>query len=184
MILFLALIILIVVVVIALYNRLVKRKNDINNAFASIDVMLKKRFDLIPNLIELNKQFMNHEKETIVEIEKLHKSIEENASIDNKLELYDDMETLSNHLIIGLSQNSDTKANTNFIMLNKIWNTTEDQISAARRYYNNAVTQYNNAIKYFPSSIIANLFGYKEAKVFKKSKFERKNINTNELFNR
>ena len=181
---FFVFIILVLVVFIALYNRLVKRKNDIDNAFSSIDVMLKKRFDLIPNLIALNKQIINHEKETIIEIEKLHKSIEENSSIDNKLELYDDMETLSNQLIIGLSQNTETKSNSNFILLNKIWNTTEDQISAARRYYNNAVTQYNNAIKYFPSSIIANIFGFKEAKVFKKSKFERKNINANDVFTR
>ena len=181
-----ALIILAVLVLIGIgiYNSLIGKKNQISNAFSAIDVMLKKRFDLLPNLIETVKQYMNHEEGVLSRIVELRsKAANTNISNEEKLAIDRELSAGVKGLMINVENYPDLKANQNFLNLQTTWTESEEQIAAARRTYNASVTDYNNAIMMFPGSIIAGMMNYQSIDVLVNTEEERKNISAKDLFN-
>lgn len=165
-----------------LYNNIVKKRNEIDNAFGLIDAMLKKRYDLIPNLVETVKQYMIHEANVLSNVTELRSKLTENISTKDKVDLHDDIARQLNGIMLTVENYPDLKANQNFLKLQASWNEIEEQILASRRYYNTAVTDYNNSIQTFPSNIIANIFYFSPKEVLETENNNRKNVNAKELF--
>jgi LemA protein len=175
---------IILLIGVSLYNSLIGKKNQVTNAFSSIDVMLKKRFDLLPNLIEIVKQYMNHESATLSRIVELRsQATSGNLSTNQKIDLDKQISSGVQGLMLNVESYPDLKANQNFINLERIWTESEEQIAAARRTYNAAVTDYNDAIMMFPGSIVASILNYQPAAVLTNTEEERKNISAKDLFN-
>jgi len=166
------------------YNSIVGKKNQVINAFSAIDVMLKKRFDLIPNLVEVVKQYTNYEQGTLSKIVELRtKAVSGNVSDTEKASIDAQLSSSVKGLMVNVENYPDLKANSNFINLQSTWTESEEQIAAARRTYNAAVTDYNNAIMMFPGSMFANLLNFQPMVVLATAEEERKNISAKELFN-
>ena len=180
--LILVILILLVLYVIFLYNSIIRNRNETAYAFGSVDAMLKKRYDLIPNLVETVKQYMIHESSVLTEVTKLRAKLSDALSNEDKVELHNDISKKLNGIMVSVENYPDLKANQNFLKLQASWNEAEEQISAARRFYNSAVTDYNNSIQTFPASILAGKFGFTPKKVFEIDEIERKNISAKELF--
>ena len=178
----LGVLILAVFYVIFLYNDIIRKNNEIDKAFGTIDVMLKKRYDLIPNLVETVKQYMLHEATVLTDVTKLRSKITEDLSSDDKVDLHNDISKKVNSILVSVENYPDLKANINFLKLQASWNETEEQISAARRFYNSAITDFNNSIQTFPSNLIANKYKYSTKKTFEIEDVERKNIVAKDLF--
>ena len=174
LIIIIAIIVLLVVLVVAIYNGLVSSRLKVKNAWSQIDVQLQRRFDLIPNLVESVKGYMEHEKNVLSKVTELRTSwsnatsISEKADIDNQL---------SNTLktIMAISENyPDLKANQNFSELQEELRATENKISFSRQFYNDSVTTYNTKLEVFPSNIIASIFGFKPETLFEVDNEEAK----------
>ncbi len=184
-----SLIIIIVAVVLVLfvmiaYNRLVRLRNEAKKAFATIDAMAKKRYDLIPNLVATVQKYMDHERETLTEITELRaKAISGNLSDNEKIDLNNKINSALGNIMVAVENYPDLKANQNFLQLQGSLNEVEEQLSAARRAYNAAVTDYNNAVQMFPSNVFAMLFGFKPKLLFEISEKERQNVDVKSLFN-
>ena len=168
---------------IGIYNSLIGKKNQVTNAFSAIDVMLKKRYDLIPNLVETIKQYMQYESETLTKITQMRTQAGTSISDAEKIQLDQQLNTAVRGVMVNVENYPDLKANTNFLNLQSTWTESEEQIAAARRTYNSAVTTYNNAVMMFPSSIFAGMLGYQTMPVLETPAEERKNISAKELFN-
>jgi LemA protein len=167
-----------------MYNSLIGKKNQVTNAFSAIDVMLKKRFDLLPNLIETVKQYMSYEEGLLSKIVELRsKALNSNTSNEEKLEIDRQLSAGVKGLMVNVENYPDLKANQNFLNLQTTWTESEEQIAAARRTYNASVTDYNNAIMMFPGSIIAGMMNYQAINVLSNTEEERKNISAKDLFN-
>jgi LemA protein len=177
-------VVLFVLIVIGMYNGLVRKRNEVENTFGAIDAMLKKRYDLIPNLIATVKEYMKHEAGVLGEITELRaKATSGNLSSDDKVMLENQLAKKMGGIMVAVENYPDLKANTNFLQLQASWNEIEEQISAARRAFNSAVTIYNNAVEVFPSNIIAMISGFKRKHVFEIQESERQNISAKNLFN-
>ncbi|MCX5705506.1 MAG: LemA family protein [Candidatus Omnitrophica bacterium] len=175
--------VVLVLVYLAFYNTMISKKNQVTNVFATIDALLKKRFDLIPNLISSCQTYMNYEKGTLTQITELRtKAISGNLSDDQKVDLENQMTKLLGGIKIAFENYPDLKASQNFLQLQAALNEVEEQISAARRAYNASVTDYNNAVEMFPTNMIASSMGLAQKKVFEVPEEERKNVNVGELF--
>lgn len=169
---------------VVMYNSLIGKKNNVENAFGSVDVMLKKRYDLIPNLVETVKQYMTHEKETLTKITELRtRAMSGGMSSDDKVSLENQLTKAIGGIMVAVENYPDLKASDNFDMLQRSWNEAEEQISAARRSYNAAVTTYNNGVEMFPTNIISNMLNYSRKEVFEIPETERQNISAKSLFN-
>lgn len=180
------LIILIVVAIILLlmYNSLVGKKNQVENIFASIDTQLKKRYDLIPNLVASVSKYMEHEKSILEEVTKLRSEANKpNISDKHKIELDAKITSALGSIMVAVENYPDLKANQNVMHLQHSLNEVEEQISAARRAYNQAVTDYNNAIEMIPTNFMAMAMNYKRKEVFEIPQTQRENVNVKELFN-
>lgn len=173
----LAVIIVIAIVLIALYNGLVQARLRVDNAWSQIDVQLQRRFDLIPNFIETVKGYMAHEKETFEKITELRSSWSDNASVAEKASLDNQLSTTLKS-IMAISENyPDLKANQNFSELSEELRNTENKISFSRQFYNDTVTTYNTKLEVFPSNLIANMFNFKPRELFQTESSEaRKNV--------
>ena len=168
---------------ILMYNGLVSKKNQVENAFGSIDTMLKKRYDLIPNLVATVKTYMNHEKDVLTKITELRaKAVSGQVSDDEKVDLDNQLSKAMRGIMVSVENYPDLKANQNFLQLQSSWNEIEEQISASRRAFNASVTDYNNGVEMFPQNIVAKMMGYVRKKVFEIPEEERKNISAKELF--
>jgi LemA protein len=179
-----AVVVLLLILTIGLYNSLVRRKNDVENAFASIDAMLKKRYDLIPNLVETVKSYMKHEKSLLNELTELRtKAVSGEISDNEKVEIENKIVKGMSGLMVAVENYPDLKASQNFLQLQGAWNEVEEQISASRRAFNAAVTSYNNKVETFPSNIMAGIMGYKRRALFEIPDIERRNLNARNLFN-
>jgi len=161
-----------------IYNSLIAKKNQVANVFGTLDALLKKRYDLIPNLVAAVKGYAEHEKGVLTEITELRSRAvsgqakgDEAAAQDNK------MTQLLGKIMITVENYPDLKANENFLKLQGSLNEIEEQISAGRRAYNAAVTEFNNAVEMFPTSIVASLFGHKQKRLFEINQTERENPN-------
>ncbi len=174
----------VLIIGISIYNSLVSKKNQVANAFSAIDVMLKKRFDLIPNLVETVKQYMQHEGDTLTKITELRgKALDANATEGDKLALDSQIGSAVKGLMVSVENYPDLKANQNFLNLQSTWTESEEQIAAARRNYNSTVTTYNNAVMMFPGNIFAGMLGYQTLQVLETTAAERENVSAKELFN-
>lgn len=168
-----------------LYNLLIARKNQVANIFASLDAMLKKRFDLIPNLVASVQQYMGHEKGILEEVTKLRSSaIAPGVSDEERLELDQKISRDLRSILVAFENYPELKANENVLHLQASLNEMEEQIAAARRAYNQAVTDYNNALEMFPTNIVALWLGYRPKTVLEILESERQNVDVRELFKR
>ncbi|MDA3907541.1 MAG: LemA family protein [Sulfurimonas sp.] len=179
---------LIILIVLALalvlmYNSLVSKKNQVENIFASVDTVLKKRYDLIPNLVATVSKYMEHEKSLLTEVTKLRADANKpNISDEQKIALDAKISSALGSIMIAVENYPDLKANENVMHLQGTLNELEEQLSAARRAYNQAVTDYNNAIEMIPTNFLASAMAYKRKEVFEIVEAERKNVNVKELF--
>ena len=168
-----------------LYNSLISRKNQVANIFASMDALLKKRYDLIPNLVTTVQNYMQYEKGTLTEITELRtKALSGRLTDDEKVDLDNKVTKVLGGIMVAVENYPELKANQNFLHLQASLNEVEEQISAARRAYNATVTDYNNAVEMFPTNTMAAIMKYGRKKVFEIPKAERQNINMRDLFNK
>ncbi|MBU1086674.1 MAG: LemA family protein [Candidatus Omnitrophica bacterium] len=171
--------------IIMLYNSLIGKKNQVENVFGSIDTLLKKRYDLIPNLVSTVQTYMQHERGTLTEITAMRaKAVSGNLSDDEKVDLDNKVSKMMGGIMVAVENYPDLKANQNFIQLQRTLNEVEEQISAARRAYNASVTDYNNAVEMLPTSFMASMMTYKRKQVFETAEKERQNIDVKSLFNK
>jgi len=152
--------------VIGLYNSLVKLRNQVKNAWAQIDVQLKRRHDLIPNLIETVKGYMKHERETLESVTNARAAAMGAQTVAEKSQAESMLGGALGNLKIAVEAYPDLKANTNFLALQEELTTTENKISFARQNYNDQVLFFNNKIQMFPSNIVANMFSFTEEDFF------------------
>ena len=166
------------------YNSLIAKKNAVENAFGTMDALLKKRYDLIPNIVAAVLQYMNYEKDTLTKITELRaKAISGNISADEKTDLSNQVAPLLRNILMSAENYPELKANSNFTELQNTLKDLEYQISSSRIGYNNIVTSYNNSIEMFPSNFMAGLMGLQRKLIFDIPAEERKNVNVRELFN-
>ena len=164
----------VLIVILNMYNNLVKARNKVKQAESGIDVYLNQRFDLIPNLVECVKAYSKHEQSIFTEIADLRsRYMKESKNIKSAEKLNNKMNQL-----IAVSENyPDLKANEQYLNLQKTLTKLENQLPAARRIYNLEVTEYNNKIDVVPSNLVANLFGFKHAQLFEIEEYKKENIN-------
>ena len=143
------------------YNNFVRLRESIKNAWAQIDVQLKRRADLIPNLVEAVKGYMKHEKSLIEEVTKLRTQVIQ-GSRRERIAANDKLSKALNQIFVAVENYPKLRANENMLALQEELSTTENKIAYARQAYNDSVYIYNAKIKQFPSNIIASLFGFKE----------------------
>ena len=167
-------IVVILVVVALMYNGLITSRNKVKNAWSQIDVQLQRRFDLIPNLVETVKGYMDHEETVLTKVTELRTSWANATTVSKKAEL--DSE-LSGALktIMAVSENyPDLKSSKNFTELQEELRSTEDKIAYARQFYNDSVTMYNTKLQVVPTNIIAAMFHFSEEELFKTTSEEAK----------
>jgi len=158
-----------VVAIISLYNGLIRLKNRVDEAWSDIDVQLKRRYDLIPNLVETVKGYAGHEKETFEKVTKARTEAMAAQQTGDAKKQAEAENMLSGTLksIFALSENyPDLKANTNFLELQKELSDTENKIQASRRFYNGNVRDFNTKLQVFPTNIIGNMLGFKDREYF------------------
>ncbi|BBO90684.1 LemA family protein [Desulfosarcina ovata] len=172
----------IVLLLILLYNNLVGKKNQVATAFSSIDVLLKKRFDLIPNLSKMVKRYMQHEVDVLTRVTEMRaKVMSGQMSEADTVAMDREVSSAIGKIMVAAENYPDLKASENFINLQASLNEVEEQISAARRAYNASVKDYNNALEMFPSNIVASLMRYQQKVFFEIDTQERKNVDVGQL---
>ena len=169
-------VVLIVLYTIATYNGLVKSKNKCLAAWAQIDVQLKRRADMIPNIVETVKGYAKHEKETLEGAIRARNSYVTASTPEEQLKNAGELERSLSRLMMLQESYPDLKANTNFEELQKQLKDLEDKISYARQFYNDIVMKYNNKIEMFPSNIVASMFKFKAQAFFEVNEEERQNV--------
>ena len=171
-----AVVVVILLFIVSAYNGLVKFRNKVRDQFSQIDVQLKKRADLIPNLVETVKGYTKHEEETLEKIIKARNTYLKADSLEDKVEANNEISGAMSKLFALAESYPDLKANTNFLELQKELKDVEDKISYARQFYNDAVLMYNNKTEMFPSNIVASLFNFKKENFFEIAEEEKKNV--------
>ena len=173
----LAIVAIIIIAIISIYNGLVQARMKVDNAWSQIDVQLQRRFDLIPNFVETVKGYMTHEKETFEKIAALRTSWANASSVSEKAELDGQLSSTLKTIMAVSESYPELKANQNFSELSEELRNTENKISFSRQFYNDTVTMYNTKIQVFPSNIIAGMFNFKSRDLFKAESDEaRKNV--------
>lgn len=158
------------------YNSLIKSFNTVKEAFSTMDIYLKKRWDLIPNLVEVVKGYTQHEQGVFEKVSQLRASTYQNMSIDKKLNLNEQLTEDISKIIIISEEYPELKASESFLELSKRLTKIEDEIANSRKYYNGTVRIYNNKVKMFPSNIIAKIFKFKQANMFEAYSEEKNNV--------
>jgi LemA protein len=151
---------------VGMYNSLVQLRNQVKNAWSQIDVQLKRRHDLIPNLIETVKGYMTHERETLQNITNARSHAVSAQTVGEKAQAESQLTSALGQLNVVVENYPDLKANQNFLALQEELTSTENKISFARQNYNDQVLFYNNKIQMFPSNIIAGMFNFKQEEFF------------------
>ncbi len=172
-------IVIILLYVLITYNKLIKCKNLVKEAFSTMDVYLKKRWDLVPNLVEIVKGYASYERDTIEKVTSLRANTYDSMSTDKKININEQL-TEGLAKIIAVSENyPDLKASENFLELSHNLTQIEDEIANSRKYYNGTVRIFNNKIQMFPSNIIASIFGFHSAAMFEANAEEKNNVKVN-----
>ncbi len=151
---------------VSLYNRLVKLRNRRENAFADIDVQLKQRHDLVPQLVETVRGYATHERELLLRITEARSAAMQARTIDEKIQAENNLGSSLQGLKIAVESYPDLKANQNFLQLQEELSDIENKLAAARRFFNAATTEYNTSVESFPSNLIAGSFGFKRETLF------------------
>ena len=168
------------------YVSVIQKKNKVLEAFSSIDVQLKKRYDLIPNILTMTSKFMEHERNLFEEITKLRThAMQLPADINNmskKIQLDSQIKDLMGKIMIAVENYPQLKSDQTMVTAMQTYNEVEEHVAAARRFYNSAVLELNNAIEIFPSSIFARMIGAKKQEFFQADETTRKSVNASEFF--
>lgn len=173
------------VIFLVLYNSLIGKRNQVDQAFASIDVMLKKRYDLIPNLIATVQTYMGHERALLTELTELRtRAMAGDITPEQRVATENQISGAIGRLMVSVENYPDLKSSQNFLQLQASLNETEEQISASRRAYNAAVTDYNNAVQMVPTNIIAGMIGMQPRTLFVAAEAERRNVDVQSMFQR
>lgn len=162
----LLILVILVFIAIGMYNRLVKLRNNRENAFADIDVQLKQRLDLIPQLVEAVKGYMKHESTVLTDITNARANALKATSINEKIAAETQLSTALQGLNVAVEAYPDLKASQNFMQLQDEIADIENKLAAARRFFNSATKELNNAVETFPSNILAGMFGFKREPMF------------------
>ena len=172
----------IMIAIVLMYNSLIVKRNQVDNVFSTIDVMLKKRYDLVPNLVETVKGYMTHERQLLEEVTQLRaQAMEQRGRPDAQVEIDNIFGSLLGQLLAVVENYPDLKASGNFMHLQRTLTNLEEQISAARRAYNAAVTDFNTAIQVFPTNILAGTMNFRKRKLFVIREEEKKVIDAGEV---
>ena len=171
-----AVIVIIILYAFITYNNFVKLKNMVKEAFATMDVYLKKRWDLIPNIVETVKGYAEHEESTLKEVVELRNSSYDSMSDEEKVKTNQKISKDINKIMLLAESYPDLKASTNFQDLSRELSKVEEDIANSRKYYNGVVEMFNNKVEMFPSNIFAKLFGYKSKEMFETNNQERENV--------
>jgi LemA protein len=163
---FLAIILLLVLMAVSLYNRLVRLRNNREQAFADVDVQLKQRHDLIPQLIDSVKGYMGHERGVLTDITEARSNAMKATTINEKIAAENKLSTALEGLKVSVEAYPDLKASQNFMELQNEISDIENKIAAARRFFNSATKELNVATELFPSNLIATLFNFKREPMF------------------
>ena len=172
----LGIVVILIIVFVAIYNGLVRLRNQVKNAWAQIDVQLKRRFDLIPNLVETVKGYMKHERETLEAVTNARNLAQKavSAGAGERAKVEGELGAALGRLIAVAENYPDLKANQNFLALQEELTSTENKISFSRQYYNDTVLNLNNKVQMFPSNIIASMTGFKMAEFFETTAAEER----------
>ncbi len=173
LIIILAVIAVIVLLVISIYNRLVKYRNNRENAFADIDVQLKQRHDLIPQLVDAVKGYMKHESSVLTDITRARADAMNATTINDKISAENQLTSALAGLRIAVEAYPDLKASQNFMNLQEEISDVENKLAASRRFFNSATKELNNAVEVFPSVIFAGMFGFRREPMFEISAEQR-----------
>lgn len=158
------------------YNSLVKTRNIVLEAFSTMDVYLKKRWDLVPNLVEVVKGYAKHEKETFMQITSLRTTSYDQLSAEKKINVNEQL-TQGLSKIMAIAENyPELKASQNFLDLSQNLARVEEDIANSRKYYNGAVRKMNTKVQMFPSNLVASMFGFKEYNMFEIETEEKQNV--------
>ena len=173
-------VVIILIILVSTYNALVRLRNRVKNAWAQIDVQLKRRHDLIPNLVSTAKGYMTHERETFEAITKARnlaqKAVGTGVGVQSKAE--DELGSALSRLLVVVENYPDLKANQNFLALQEELASTENRISFSRQYYNDSVLRYNNKTEMFPSNMMAGMMGFKASEFFEVEAAEEREVPT------
>lgn len=175
----LAIIILIIIYAFILYNNFISLDNKVKEAFSTMDVYLKKRWDLIPNLVETVKGYAKYEEETLTRVTKLRNTVYNKMTNDEKIINNEELSSDVSKIMALKEAYPELKANENFIDLSNKLTKIEDDIANARKYYNGTVRIYNNNVQMFPNNIFAKIFNYKTKRMFEASLEDKQNIRIN-----
>ena len=180
----LGIIVVLVIGIAIMYNGLINKKNQVENAFGGMDAQLKKRYDLIPNLVKSVKGYMEHEAKTLTEITTLRtKALSSNISDDDKVALDNALTSKLGGIMVAVENYPDLKASENFNQLQRSLNEVEEQISASRRAYNATITSYNNSVEMFPTNLLAGMLNMQRKNVFEIPETQRENVDVGDLLN-
>jgi LemA protein len=161
-------VVILLIMFVATYNGLVRLRNQVKNAWAQIDVQLKRRHDLIPNLVETVKGYMKHERETLEAVTKARNLAVKatSAGAAKRGEAEAELSSALGRLLAVVERYPTLKANENFLALQEELTSTENKISFSRQYYNDSVLKYNNQTQMFPSNVVAGMAGFKAGEFF------------------
>ncbi len=175
---------LILICAYSMYVAVIQKKNKVLEAFSSIDVQLKKRYDLIPNILTIANKFMEHEKGLMEEVTKLRSQVmslpNDMKSIGKKLELDSQIKGLMGQIMVAVENYPQLKSDQTMMTAMQTYNEVEEHIAAARRFYNSAVLELNNAVEIFPSSVIATMVGVKKQDFFQADDTSRASVNASD----
>ncbi len=161
-------VVILIIVFVATYNTLVRKRNQVKNAWAQIDVQLKRRYDLIPNLVKTAKGYMKHERETLEAVTKARNLAQQAASAGAgaRAKVEGELSSVLSRLLAVAENYPDLKANQNFLALQEELTSTENKIGFSRQFYNDSVLRYNNQTQVFPSNIVAGIAHFKAEEFF------------------
>ena len=162
-----AIVVILLIYIVATYNKLVNNKNKVENQFSQVDIQLKRRADLIPNLVETVKGYAKHEQNTLTDVIEARNKVVSANSINEKVNANNKLTQALNKLLMLSEAYPELKANESFLSLQKDLTDTEDKITYARQFYNDSAMKYNNIIEMFPSNIVASIFKFKKFEYFK-----------------
>jgi LemA protein len=169
-------VVLFLLLLVSFYNRLVKLRNNRENAFADIDVQLKQRHDLIPQLLETVKGYMKHEEKVLTNVTAARSGAINASTISDKIAAENQLTSALSGLNVAVEAYPDLKASSNFMQFQEEISDIENKLSAVRRFFNSSTKEYNNAVETFPSNIIAGMFSFKKEPMFDLGVAQRKQL--------
>jgi LemA protein len=177
---------IILFIIYSTYTGVIKKKNKVQEAFASIDVQLKKRYDLLPNILTIAQKFMEHERSLFEDITNLRTQAlnlsSDYSNIDEKIKLDKEISNKMGQILVSVENYPQLKSDQTMVTAMQTYNETEEHIAAARRFFNSAALDLKNAVEIFPSSLIAKILNIKATEFFTIEEKERQNINAADYF--